>query len=71
MTQWNEGRRLLGGHDAGKPCGLERVALCDGARRIAVNARRLIVIVPRAIASRSVIGLSPTSTIVTRAPGST
>ena len=70
MTQWNR-RRLLGGHDAGKPCGLERVALCDRAtanrgQRAPAHRDR-----PRAIASRWVIGLSPTSTIVTRPRGST
>jgi hypothetical protein len=52
-------------------------AVCSGSpfftapRRISRSASRDIVIVPRAIASRVVTGLSPTSTIFTRPRRST
>src|SRR5262245_37960430 len=54
-----------------------RRAACSGSplatspRRINVNASALIVMVPRASASRLVIGLAPTSTIFTRPRRST
>src|SRR5690349_11063542 len=54
-----------------------RRAACNGSpfatspRRISVSAAALIVIDPRATASRAVAGLAPTSTIFTRPRSST
>src|SRR6267142_1288896 len=54
-----------------------RRAACSGSplatspRRISVSASALIVIDPRATASRAVTGLAPTSTILTRPCSST
>ena len=66
MAEWDQRRRLLRGEDAGEPRGLQRIAFLDRAGRISRSASRDIVIDPRAMASRSVTGLSPTSTILTR-----
>ena len=72
MAQRDERGGLLGRHDAGEPRGLQRIALLD-ARRCgsARSASRDMRIDPRAIASRAVTGLSPTSTILTRPRAST
>ena len=71
VAERDERRGLLGRHDAGEARRLQRIALLHGAAADLRSASRDIRIDPRAIASRSVTGLSPTSTIFTRPRRST